>query len=203
MATGRALIESMQRMINEIPALIGDRVELLSLELKRAGQAVKTILMLVVAAAVLGVIALIALWAIGVLLLIRLGLAPELALLIAAVLNGALVAWMLWSAKSLVPVIGLPATRRRLSFHLVKEAADQASATEHEPIATAASTSAAAAATATATATAKTAALHPRPQRAPMRAENESADPVGDGRSDADFAATMPGSAPERKRIEP
>ncbi|MBK1616519.1 hypothetical protein CKO44_24050 [Rubrivivax gelatinosus] len=106
--------ETLQSVLAELPGLIGDRVELFALELQRAGRALAQIVALIVAAAVLGVTAWLALWAGITLALLEAGLhwAPALLLVLAANLAAALLA--LARVRSLLPQLALPGTRRHL-----------------------------------------------------------------------------------------
>ena len=62
-AARASLAEQVQRLVSELPGLVSDRVTLLSLELRRAGQALAVMAALVIAAALLAVTAWLALWA--------------------------------------------------------------------------------------------------------------------------------------------
>ena len=105
---GESLLQAVKGLVKELPALVSDRLELLALELQRARNAMVQIVMLVVAAAILGVAA----W------LVSLGLAWPLSLLAVLALN-LIAAWVaIARVRSLVPRLGLPATRRHLSFSL-------------------------------------------------------------------------------------
>lgn len=110
------LLQVLRGLLHELPGLIGDRVELASLELRRAGEALVKISVLVVAAAILGVTAWLALWFLLVSLLAQLGLHPLAALALAIGLNLGVAAWAVLRARSLLRLLGLPATRRHLTF---------------------------------------------------------------------------------------
>ena len=110
------LLQFARGLLRELPGLIGDRVELASLELRRAGEALVRITMLVVVAAILGVTAWLALWTVMVGLLVQLGLHPLAALALAAVANIVVAAWAVHRARALLRLLSLPATRRHLSF---------------------------------------------------------------------------------------
>lgn len=116
-AQGRALLGALRDIAHDLPGLVGDRVELLALELQRAGHALLHIVLLLVAAAVLGVTAWLAAWAVAVLGLMAMGLPPVLALALAVAANGVAAAWALRAALARVRLVGLPATRRQLSFN--------------------------------------------------------------------------------------
>lgn len=109
-----SLLDSLKGIWQELPGLVSDRVELLSLELNRAGLALAQIAVLVVAAAILGVTAWLALWGMAVALLVMVGL-PWLAALGLALVANLLAAWWAVSrARSLLPSLKLPATRRHM-----------------------------------------------------------------------------------------
>jgi uncharacterized membrane protein YqjE len=74
-----SLLSTLRGLWQELPGLLNDRVELLSLELQRAGSALVRIVMLVVVAAILGVTAWLVLWGGIVMALVAAGhmLRPE------------------------------------------------------------------------------------------------------------------------------
>jgi hypothetical protein len=100
----------------EVPGLFSDRVELLSLELHRAGLALMQIAALVVAAAILGVTAWLVLWGAVAALLTLAGLHWLLSLAIVLALN-LVAAWLAVArVRRLLPSLKLPATRRHLTI---------------------------------------------------------------------------------------
>lgn len=111
-----SLMQLAQRLLHELPGLLSDRIELLSLELERAKGALGRIVILIVAAAVLGVTAWLAAWAVVFLALLALGLPPLAALLIILVINALTAWWALQRARKLSGVVSLPATRRHLTL---------------------------------------------------------------------------------------
>jgi uncharacterized membrane protein YqjE len=111
-----SVIELVRGVLQDLPGLIGDRVELASLELRRAGEALVRITVLVVAAAILGVTAWLAVWFLLGSLLVQAGAHPLVALALAIVLNLGVAAWALRRARVLLGRLGLPATRRHLTF---------------------------------------------------------------------------------------
>lgn len=112
-----------------LPGLLSDRLELLALELHRAGRGMVQILALVLATAMLGTTAWLALCGGLGLALVALGLSWPLALLAVLLFNLAL-AWAAVSrARRLLASLGLPATRRHLVFGA--EAPVAASAPQH------------------------------------------------------------------------
>lgn len=108
------LLEQLQSLWRELPGLVSDRVELLSLELQRAVQALAQIVALMVAVAILGVTAWLVLWAGAIRLLVAKGMPWEAALLLAIVINGLAIVAALQRVRSLLPKLRLPATRRHL-----------------------------------------------------------------------------------------
>ncbi|WP_235532007.1 phage holin family protein [Pelomonas sp. Root1237] len=108
------LLEQLQSLWRELPGLVSDRVELLSLELQRAVQALAQIVALMVAVAILGVTVWLVLWAGVIRLLVAAGLPLEVALLLAIAVNGLAIVLALQRVRSLLPRLRLPATRRHL-----------------------------------------------------------------------------------------
>lgn len=99
-----------------LPGLLSDRLELLALELHRAGRSMMQIVALALATAMLGTTAWLALCGGLGLALVALGLSWPLALL-AVLLFNLLLAWAAVSrARRLLTKLGLPATRRHLVF---------------------------------------------------------------------------------------
>lgn len=117
-ADGRAesLVDALQSLLHELPGLVSDRVELFALELARAGSALARIVAWVVAIAILGITAWLALWAGVVFALIGLGLHWALALLPVLLINIAAVLLALGQVRQLATRLSLPATRRHLTF---------------------------------------------------------------------------------------
>jgi hypothetical protein len=109
-----SLLQTLAGLWRELPGLLNDRVELLSLELQRAGSALLQIVVLLVAAAILGVTTWLVLWAaiVAVLLLLGLQLPAALAVLL---FSNAGAAWLvLRRVRVLLPRLRLTATRRHL-----------------------------------------------------------------------------------------
>ena len=115
-ARDEKFVESLLGLWNDARGALSDRVELLSLELGSALRAGAQILMLVVAAAVVGVTAWLAAWGVIVGLLIALGVPWAVSLLIVLVVNVAAALWALSRARSMMPKLSLPATRRHLTL---------------------------------------------------------------------------------------
>lgn len=110
------LLESFLGVLAELPGLFSDRVQLLSLELRRAGQALARIVLLLVATAILGVTAWVALWGAVVGGLSALGLHWALALLAVLLINLAAAALAMARMRELAGRLGLPATLRHLTL---------------------------------------------------------------------------------------
>jgi hypothetical protein len=110
------MLQSLQALWRDVPGLVSDRVEILSLELQRAGLALLQIVMLVVVLAILGVTAWLVLWVGIVAGLVALGLHLGLALGLALLLNVGAAALAASRVAGLVHQLGLPATRRHLTL---------------------------------------------------------------------------------------
>lgn len=108
------LLSTLQEVWQELPGLISDRVELLSLELRRAGITLAQVVVLVLAAAILAVTAWLVLWGGIVVALVSVGMHTALALLVAVVINLGAAAWAVMRARRLLPHLSLPATQRHL-----------------------------------------------------------------------------------------
>ena len=115
-----SLFDLARSILRELPALVGDRVELLSLELQRAGVALAKVLVLAGAAAIFALTGWLALWGVLIGLLMALGLQWAVAFAVALLINLAAAAWALWRARSLARLLGLPATRRHLMVGLTE-----------------------------------------------------------------------------------
>lgn len=121
---GRESLLDLARSIwRELPALVGDRVELLSLELQRAGHALVKVAVLAGSAVILALTAWLALWGTLVGLLIALGWPAAAAHALVVLINALATAWALWRARSLLKLLGLPATRRHLMVGLHQQPA--------------------------------------------------------------------------------
>lgn len=115
-AEDESLVDAVQSVLRELPGLLSDRVELFALELGRAGSALARIVAWVVAIAILGVTAWLALWAGVVLALIGLGLHWAVALLPVLLINLAAVVFAVSQVRHLATRLSLPATRRHLTL---------------------------------------------------------------------------------------
>jgi uncharacterized membrane protein YqjE len=109
-----SLADQVQALARELPGLVSDRVELLSLELQRAAQSLLQVVALIVAIAILGVTVWLSLWAAAVHLLMQAGLPMLGALLLTVGVNAVVIALALVRVRSLLPRLQLPATRRHL-----------------------------------------------------------------------------------------
>lgn len=109
-------LATLQSLLQELPGLVSDRIELLSLELQRAAQVLAQIVALIVAAAILAVTAWLALWGGVVMALIAAGLHWALASGIVLVLNLGASWWAVARIRTLAPLLKLPATRRQLTL---------------------------------------------------------------------------------------
>ena len=113
-APAESLTHQLLALRRELPGLVSDRVELLSLELQRAVQALAQIVALLVAIAVLGVTAWLVLWGAIIRLLVSAGMPLAAALLLAIALNVLAILAALLRVRQLLPRLKLPATRRHL-----------------------------------------------------------------------------------------
>ncbi len=102
-------------LLDELPGVVGDRVHLLTLELRRATQALSGILVLGLAAALLGITAWLALWIGMAAAAIAWGLHWGWVAAGVVALNLLLAALAVQRLRALVPLMGLPATVRRLT----------------------------------------------------------------------------------------
>ena len=110
------MLQTLQGLWHELPGLISDRVDLLTLEARRASRALMKIAVLAVAATLLGVTAWLTLWSAVVGLLMLAGLHWSLALLAVLVVNLGAVWWAVARMRALLPDLRLSATRRHLTF---------------------------------------------------------------------------------------
>ena len=115
-ASSRPQLFSLLRdLLHDLPGLIGDRVQLLALELKRARQALIGILMMLVLTAILALTAWISFWVLVVAAAMRYGLPWDGACIVVLVVN-AFGAWLaVRHAGKLAGYLALPATVRQLT----------------------------------------------------------------------------------------
>ena len=103
-------------LLRELPKLVSDRVELLSLDLKRAGVALGQIIGLIVVLAILGVTVWLLIWAGVLLALVMVGLPRWGALLVAIAINSVALWWAVAQIRSRVPRLLLASFRRHLAL---------------------------------------------------------------------------------------
>ncbi len=111
------LLKQVAGLLGELPLLFSDRVNLLALELRRAGLALGQIVGLVIGSAVLLATAWLALWAGLAAALLQHGVAIGWVMLIVIGINlgGAMIC--VARVKALAPLLRLPATLRHLTLH--------------------------------------------------------------------------------------
>lgn len=108
------LMAQLMGLLHELPGLVRDRVELLSLEVQRVAITLAQVIALVVVVAILGVTAWLLLWAAAIVALVQLGMPLGWALLLVVAVN-LVVAWLgVMRIARLLPRVSLPATRRHL-----------------------------------------------------------------------------------------
>ncbi len=103
-------------LLSELPGLVSDRVELLSLELQRAGLALLHMVCLGLVLTVLGMSGWLIVWALLMIGMVAVGLSWAMALGVALLVHGLLGWWAVNRIRRLLPTLGLPATRRQLTF---------------------------------------------------------------------------------------
>ena len=109
-------LQTLQDLLAALPGLVSDRLELLALELHRAGRGIVQIVVLVLTAAVLGASAWLALCVGIALALVALNLPWPAAMLVVLLVN-LLLGWAaLARVRYLLANLGLPVTRRHLVF---------------------------------------------------------------------------------------
>ena len=111
--------ESLPRAIGalfaDLPGLLSDRVHLLSLELRRASNALGQMVALSLLAAILFATAWLALWVGLAEAFLAVGLAWPWVVLLVLFVNLSAGIWALLRVKALAPLLALPATLRRLT----------------------------------------------------------------------------------------
>jgi uncharacterized membrane protein YqjE len=111
-----SLTELIGGLFSELPGLVSDRVELLSLELQRAGLGLLHMALLGVGLTVLGISGWLIVWGLVLLGLVAAGLPWVWSLGLALLVHVGLVWWTVSRIRRLLPTLGLPATRRQLMF---------------------------------------------------------------------------------------
>ena len=122
-STSPSLIALLRSVIHLIPAIVSDRVHLLTLELRRAMQALVGIVALMLCTVVLLLTTWVALWAALAAALIDAGWGIGWVALLIVALNGGAAAFALLRASRLAALLTLPATVRRLTLPPPPEAA--------------------------------------------------------------------------------
>ncbi len=130
-----SLIELARSVLHDLPGLIGDRVELFSLELNRAWLALVKVLALTVAAAILGVTAWLGLWSMVGGLRMAAGWHGAAANALVVLINLGAATWAVLRVRKLMTHLSLPATRQHLSLGSGSIRRPQPSAHEQHPVA--------------------------------------------------------------------
>jgi hypothetical protein len=110
-----SLPKAIGALLADLPGLLTDRVRLMSLELRRASNALGQMVALGLLAAILFATAWIALWVGLAAACIALGLAWPWVVLLVLFVNLSAAAWAAMRIKALAPLLALPATLRRLT----------------------------------------------------------------------------------------
>jgi len=111
-----ALAELLADLARDLPGLLGDRVYLLGLELRRAGRACAIMVVMMAIAALMALTAWVALWVLFAFAALALGMPWSAVILLILLLNSAGAGLAVWRARRLVEYLTLPATLRRLSL---------------------------------------------------------------------------------------
>jgi hypothetical protein len=110
-----SLPKAIGALFADLPGLLTDRVHLLSLELRRASNALGQMVALGLLAAILFATAWTALWVGLAMAFLAVGLAWPWIVLLVLFVNLSAAIWALMRVKALAPLLALPATLRRLS----------------------------------------------------------------------------------------
>ena len=110
-----SLPKAVGALFADLPGLLTDRVHLLSLELRRASNALGQMVALGLLAAILFATAWIALWVGLAEAFLAVGLAWPWIVVLVLFVNLAAAVWALMRVKALAPLLALPATLRRLT----------------------------------------------------------------------------------------
>jgi hypothetical protein len=110
-----SLPKAVSALFADLPGLLTDRVHLLSLELRRASNALGQMVALGLLAAILFATAWIALWVGLAAAFLAVGLAWPWIVLLVLFVNLAAAVWAVLRVKALAPLLALPATLRRLT----------------------------------------------------------------------------------------
>lgn len=123
-STRPPLLDLLKSLIQSVPAVVSDRMHLLTLELKRAMRALVGIVALMLCAVVLLLTTWVALWAALAAALIEAGWGIGWVALLVVVLNGGAAGFALLRASRLASLLTLPATLRRLTLPPPPESAE-------------------------------------------------------------------------------
>ena len=110
-----SLPKAVSALFADLPGLLTDRVHLLSLELRRASNALGQMVALGLLAAILVATAWLALWVGLAAAFLAVGLAWPWIVLLVLFVNLSAAVWALMRVKALAPLLALPATLRRLT----------------------------------------------------------------------------------------
>jgi len=116
-----SLPKAVGALFADLPGLLSDRVHLLSLELRRASNALGQMVALGLLAAILFATAWITLWVGLAAAFLAMGLAWPWIVLLVLFINLAAGSWAVMRVKALAPLLALPATLRRLTDSDVQE----------------------------------------------------------------------------------
>ena len=110
-----SLPRAVSALFGDLPGMLTDRVHLLSLELRRASNALGQMVALSLLAAILLATAWLALWVGLAAAFLAVGLAWPWIVLLVLFVNLAAAVWAVLRVKALAPLLALPATLRRLT----------------------------------------------------------------------------------------
>ena len=110
-----SLPKAVGALFADLPGLLTDRVHLLSLELRRASNALGQMVALGLLAAILFATAWLTLWVGLAAAFLAVGLAWPWIVLLVLFINLSAAVWALMRVKALAPLLALPATLRRLT----------------------------------------------------------------------------------------
>ena len=110
-----SLPKAVGALFADLPGLLTDRVHLLSLELRRASNALGQMVALGLLAAILFATAWLTLWVGLAMAFLAVGLAWPWIVLLVLFVNLTAAAWAVVRVKALAPLLALPATLRRLT----------------------------------------------------------------------------------------
>jgi hypothetical protein len=116
-----SLPKAVGALFADLPGLLSDRVHLLSLELRRASNALGQMVALSLLAAILLATAWLAMWVGLAAAFLAVGLAWPWIVLLVLFVNLSAAVWAVLRVKALAPLLALPATLRRLTDSDVPE----------------------------------------------------------------------------------